>query len=418
MTSDACQPDSPPPASEEGVPRTILQFKKYFADARFHQTFQLPADPSRGRHAPFAVKYADFGFHQRSGASQEQRVEEGKDDRDKNEGDKKEKMDEEENVLLFFGPLLATRMLHVTKDAMAKRHHVRIVNLDRPGIGGTDAVPADKLLETWRDVIPALLQHLGIRHVSIVCQSGGIIYALDAILHNPQILHPSRPYLAMGGPWVHPSHTSVSTMGFVSGLPISLLGQTDKLASFINARVIPLMGSSINLFDKAKRWVLGDLVANHPPGAGNDTAEARFEESSTMTMFQAVFAEGVVGISEEAKLLLRRVDGAVGWSDWGDVDAAVPRLVPALRDAGITAQLRVDIFFAAKDSMIGNVGSKGPCWLEECFRREERGGGHGGLKVSCATMESAEHDTVLDMRWDAMEQILKTIAAKGRGSVL
>lgn len=142
MIADSLQEDSTTP--ESSIPQTKQQYEEYLNDARFHKTFQLPADPSRGREKPFTVKYADFGFHRDDLSTDGQQQEE----RETEAGDA-----EEEHVILFFGPLLASRLVHVAKDAMFKRHRVRLVNPDRPGIGGTDAVPAEKLLETWRGML-------------------------------------------------------------------------------------------------------------------------------------------------------------------------------------------------------------------------------------------------------------------------
>lgn len=94
-------------------------------DARFSQTFELPADEANGRAKPFKVTYADYGY--------------------RNEADP-----EQENVFFFFVPLMGSRWMHVAKDALAKRHKVRFISLDRPGIGGTDAVDAEHVMIMWR----------------------------------------------------------------------------------------------------------------------------------------------------------------------------------------------------------------------------------------------------------------------------
>lgn len=106
------------------------EFDAFINDPRFNRTFQLPADPSHGRPEPFQVSYADFGFHRE----------------DAGDGDG----DGEEQVLLFFGPLMSSRFFNAAKDELAKRYKVRIVNAERPGIGKTDSVPAERLLEVWR----------------------------------------------------------------------------------------------------------------------------------------------------------------------------------------------------------------------------------------------------------------------------
>jgi hypothetical protein len=104
------------------------EFTAYLSDPRFNRIFQLPADPSRCRPKSLQVSYADYGFHREAAG-----------------GD-----NGEEQVLLFFGPLMSSRFLNAAKDALAKRYKVRIVSAERPGVGKTDVLPADKRLEVWR----------------------------------------------------------------------------------------------------------------------------------------------------------------------------------------------------------------------------------------------------------------------------
>lgn len=120
----ACASSSKPKAKAI----SLDEFNAYVNDPRLNRTFQLPADPSRGRLQPFQVSYADFGFHR----------EDGHDD------------DGEERVLLFFGPLMSSRLFNSVKDELAKQYKVRILTAERPGIGKTDDMPAEKLLEIWR----------------------------------------------------------------------------------------------------------------------------------------------------------------------------------------------------------------------------------------------------------------------------
>ncbi|KAK4106680.1 hypothetical protein N658DRAFT_491315 [Parathielavia hyrcaniae] len=94
-------------------------------DSRFHQTFSLPADPSSGRPTPFTIKYADHGY-------------------------RNEAHPEQERILLFYSPLMASRLLLVTKDRLAIKHKIRIICPDRPGVGGTDPADAKDRLGLWR----------------------------------------------------------------------------------------------------------------------------------------------------------------------------------------------------------------------------------------------------------------------------
>lgn len=96
----------------------------YLADPRFSRTFELPPDHSSNRPGSFTIKYADYGY-------------------------RNEVHPEQENVLLFFGSLMGSRLAHVAKDEIAKNHKIRIINPDRPGIGGTDAVDEKHRMELW-----------------------------------------------------------------------------------------------------------------------------------------------------------------------------------------------------------------------------------------------------------------------------
>lgn len=101
------------------------ELEQFVADDRFSQVLDLPADAAAGRTEAIRISYADYGCRNADHP-------------------------ERENVFLFFGPLLGSRMIHVAKDALAKKHGVRIINPDRPGFGQTTDVPPEKRLSFWR----------------------------------------------------------------------------------------------------------------------------------------------------------------------------------------------------------------------------------------------------------------------------
>jgi hypothetical protein len=88
---------------------------EFIRDERFHQTFNTSVDG-----AALKVTYADYGY-------------------------RNEAQPEQENVLLFFSPLMGSRLLHIAKDELAKKHKIRIINPDRPGMGGADVVDRDRM---------------------------------------------------------------------------------------------------------------------------------------------------------------------------------------------------------------------------------------------------------------------------------
>ncbi|POR34797.1 Uncharacterized protein TPAR_05021 [Tolypocladium paradoxum] len=358
---------------------TAAELDQFLDDPRFTQTFELPADAARGRPEPLRVTYADYGYRNEAHPG-------------------------EEKVLLFFAPLVGSRMIHVAKDALAKRHKIRIVNPDRPGIGGTDDVMAERRMPVWLDVIPALLKHLGIRHVSLGCQSGGIVHVLDMLLHHPEILHPDRPYLAVGGPWILPAHSGVLAMSITKALPGSVIAQADKFATFIN-NVGPILSTSFG-FSQA----LVSLVSTkqpQQPGPADADEDAKFEEALGPKLQNYVFSHGIHGMSQEALLLMQRAEGVSGWGDWADYDELVPRLADVLRAAG--SRLVVDVFFAETDDMIGNAGSKGPKWFDSCWDSEQ---GKGVIEYASTDVSGADHDTIWNLRWGATQKVFAKIGSQ------
>lgn len=51
-------------------------------------------------------------------------------------------------------------------------------------------------------MVPLLLAHLDIAHVSLASHSGGDIYLLNTLLTYPSLLHPETPYVCFFAPWV------------------------------------------------------------------------------------------------------------------------------------------------------------------------------------------------------------------------
>ncbi|KJZ70236.1 hypothetical protein HIM_10384 [Hirsutella minnesotensis 3608] len=350
----------------------------YIDDPRFNRTFQLPLDAGNGRASPFKVQYADYGY-------------------------RNEACPEEENVFLFFGPLMASRLIHIAKDDIAVRHKVRIINLDRPGIGGTDACTASERMSLWLKVVPALLDHLKIRSVSLGCHSGGLIYALDILLHHPEILHPERPYLAIGGPWISPSHTSSTTFSLVQVLPVSIVSNFDKLARLINNHVGPILGVSYGLAQTLLAKFTSPPQQVKTEGTVREGAE--FEDQLRPKVIERIYAEGIQGISADAVVLMKKGDGLTGWSDWGDYDTFVPRLAESLRASG--KKLSVDVFYAEHDFVIGDAGSRGPLWFDECWNVPRRS---DILDYHSMTVKGADHNGIWDLRWGAMQTVFERIA--------
>ena len=95
-------------------------------------------------------------------------------------------------------------------DAIARHHKIRLVCVDKCGMGGTESVPLESRLQAWlgekyhsdrslvlillfADIVPALLKELDIAHVALLSHSAGTIYLFNTLLTYRHILHPVRP---------------------------------------------------------------------------------------------------------------------------------------------------------------------------------------------------------------------------------
>jgi hypothetical protein len=278
--------------------------------------------------------------------------------------------------------------------------------------------PTDNILLTNKtEVVPALLASLRIPHVAVACHSGGTVYAVDFVLHHQHLLHPTRPYLAIGGPWILPSRTGSAALALLQRLPAGVVGATDKLVSAVN-HVAPLFGASVGVsqalvakLTPASLFASASASAASAAAAADATPEgAKFEAGVWPALIKRVYQESVKGVSGDALLLLQKGDDSVsGWGDWGDYDALVPRLAAAFRDSG--RRLRVDVFYAEKDHMIGDGGSTGPLWFDRCW---EEGAG-GVIDYQSRTIQGADHDWVWSLRWDAVREAFGRISMLQEG---
>lgn len=241
-----------------------------------------------------------------------------------------------------------------------------------------------------------MLNHLSIKYVSIGCHSGGTVFGLDFALHNPAFLHPSRPYIAIAGPWVHSSQSGMLIWSLASSLPRSLIAQTDKMATFVNSTLGPALGVSAAVSGSVLQlWSQAKPIGREGPDVG-------LEEGVRDRVMEHVFVGSVRGLGQETQLLLRNGVEKDGWSDWGDFDVLAPRLAEAVRGVG-GPWLKVDVFFAEKDNMIGDAGTKGSKWFEACWRDVD------GVEFASETVKGSDHDRVWDLRWDVMERVFKTM---------
>lgn len=296
---------------------------------------------------------------------------------------------------------LHSRYLLTTKDKLAQQHGVRIICPDRPGFGGTTDVSPPNRVRAWLDIVEGLLKHLDVRHVSIVGYSGGSIYAMNVLFHLRHLLHPTRPYVALLTPWVHPSHSGVSALKIVGFLPNGLVGSYDRLLQLVGN-----MGSALQFGNILSGLVSSLSQHTAPLNPATDSDAVALEESLSSELFRRVTSENVRGISQDSLLLLKRDEYPGCWGTWNDYDTLVPLLSKAEKEQqavdSLASLLRVHVFFAESDSMIGTRIA--PAWLNHCWRPEQCG---EFIEYASDTIANTSHNNILDLRFGVMGQIFQ-----------
>lgn len=129
-----------------------------------------------------------------------------------------------------------TRYITAFYDELAATLGLRLITLDRPGVGGSEPYPERERIGplSWPDDVLAVTQHLRISQFSLLAHSAGAIYALATALTLPQCVRGKVHLLA---PWIPPSQFDTFGIKDVSpdAMPVGALPRSQRLL-----RVLPI----------------------------------------------------------------------------------------------------------------------------------------------------------------------------------
>jgi hypothetical protein len=374
-------------------------------DIRLHRSFLVPADPSKGRPKLLRVSYSDVGASEPDAP-----------------------------VLLWASGMFGGRFTGVELMDLAKYHGIRLISIDRPGIGGSDAVPINQRIATWLNIVPALLEHLNIKHVSLGCHSAGTIFVMSTITHLRHILHPERPYVCMFGPWVAPKYSGKLDMKIVSILPKVMLGQWHWMAKTvynIDSQLTPGFSVARTLLRKVSGAInssSGTIKPIFPTGDIDETMD-EIESSTTGDRIilpkhgpliprellvattrlatASIFAEAVEGASDEALLCM----GKANIQSWIGIGHAIEQVVgnelaQKRLDEQPSAKLRIDVFYGMKDQMIGRGGEE---YLESCLDKAHE---QGAIDCTSMVIGNTDHNSVLYPETGAFDLVFEAMKKK------
>jgi hypothetical protein len=270
---------------------------------------------------------------------------------------------------------------------------------------------------TMTEMVPQLLAHLNISHVSIASHSGGDIYLMNTVLTYPHLLHPENPYICFFAPWVHPSHSRMPHLLATGLLPAALIGKFGALGKFVNQNVGPVVDLSGSLVTGFKASLLSSgpspgpvtltaSTATPTPGSFNGSSESLLDidlndlqvvDELRRHITKFVFAENVDGMSADTQLFLKR---SVTWRspsiDWSDFDYAVQLLSKVISEddrlLGSNRTWAIDCIHAENDQM---VGEKGKQWFNNIWTLSQ------SYEYRSCDVEGTEHNFLLDPAFGA-----------------
>lgn len=316
-------------------------------------------------------------------------------------------------MILWASGMFGGRYHGFAFDDLCKKHRVRFLAIDRPGIGGTDLVHLDQRVQLWLEAVPAVLKQAGVKTVHLACHSAGTIYMLNTTLHLRHLLSPTQPFVAFFGPWVHPSKSEKWGLSVIRLLPQVAIGTWHHWAKLMSSTVAPVLTAvgvnATKAFHGPATIPLApeQVTEDSEIGDGLDTT---WRKASEAVISHFIYAEKLEGASQEALLCLRK---GVSWGDWQEVDEAVLRMARQERerrssDLQATPKIEVQLYFAEHDEMSGITGRN---WLESCFKQPEAG---DVLQVESEVVAGTDHNDILSLKSGAMERMVRTVAALDR----
>ncbi len=407
------------------VARTIAI--ETLCDIGLHKSFLLPASalPNAGIARPLRITYSDLGYHP---DPKQDKVADSTADDQQNNGVTDSASDSNSSdpcVVLFISGLLGGRWTLCRSASIAQRLKTRVISIDRPSLGGSTPVPIEQRLAVQLAAAPALLNHLGIKHVTLASHSGGAPYVLATLLAHRGLLHPKRPHVVLLAPFVHPKESGAPLMRLTAALPPQAIGRFHSLATVINrtfAFKVSGLGNPVGPSDKPTTVAPSQTgETDEPHGNEKDLQKAVQAEMDHLAP-KYMFAENIQGSSEDALLFLRKHInpitatkdlGIVEGKDWLDYRTIAKAIAKQEKRSGHdtvdSEKLQIDVLHSEKDIMSGASGAKhfDDCWASAIAQ--------SAVSYHAKIMKGVNHDSIVDPKLGVSEIWLQNVAQRWYG---
>lgn len=195
-------------------------------------------------------------------------------------------------------------------------------------------------------------------------------------------------------------------------LPNPVLNYWDDVSRFIVKRANPTLAGSSGALSALAGFIRGNAGDGTTRKKADDEEEGECQEAYGMSLSvqkelekltrKYIFEENTKGVNDEARLCLKSTAGC-GWDVCEDCPAFVKGLKESWEeetDAGRRGKLRVTIFFAEEDAL---VGKRGMAYFRECWTQEKCG---RGIEVKCVQTHGTDHDTIMDPEMGFIESVI------------
>lgn len=208
--------------------------------------------------------------------------------------------------LLFFHGFPSSRLEAWVASNIAGRHRIRVISLDRPGLGLSTFQPHRRITD-WPADVQVFARHMGLTRFAVLGGSGGGPYALACALALPPEMLSAVGIMSGAGPWEAGTRdvpTSLwATYLAATCFPSGLRAVTDAAVGLLRRTV----GTDL-VTGRIGRWL--DAVRREKedvPTAEKGLTIAERRERLLRNGFEG-FAQGAEGFVHEARLLKQ---------DWG-----------------------------------------------------------------------------------------------------
>lgn len=160
-----------------------------------------------------------------------------------------------------------TRFVTAFYDELATTLRLRLVTIERPGVGDSDGYPQNDRSGplNWPNDVLTVCDHLGIESFSLLAHSAGAVYALATALVLPHMVKGKVHLLA---PWIPPSQMqTVSHPTTTSSTPVAVLPRSQR---FLRVLPTPFLRAANSSFMASATASLGKSGNKRKP-SGNGT---------------------------------------------------------------------------------------------------------------------------------------------------